>query len=173
MTQNGTYRHASKDDRDDFLRLWLAFLEEGVAQGSHLMADDHNLGIFMQYFDAYVSGQLRGVATLWYPDESHSPVGALLAGEQFGTFEWHIGTPELATMWGIYVEPEYRGNGVSVGLGLYGARAAQKLGFPGAKTGVRTNNPSGQEQWKAWNRRTDIEVTEVCLMGLFAPLGEE
>ena len=67
MAQDGICRVASKDDRAHFLRLWGAFLEEGAEQGSRLKANDKNLGLSRQYFDAYTTGQLRGVAALWCP----------------------------------------------------------------------------------------------------------
>jgi GNAT superfamily N-acetyltransferase len=169
----GEYRLAQKEDRPDFLRLWMEFLEEGAAQGSHLLADDHNLGLFRQYFDAYVSGERRGVAAFWRLEVDAANEAVVLAGEQFGVSNWHLDTPEFATLWGIYVAQDHRGEKRGLELEKFGIKYLRRMGFRGAHTSVRTNNPHGQSDWRKWDKLINVEVTEVFLQGLFDPLGDE
>jgi GNAT superfamily N-acetyltransferase len=137
-------REATLKDRPEFLRLYNEYLLEERKNGSHLPANLHNLNFFRRYFDAYVLGSLFGACLLWFPEGEEIPRGLALVGEQFDPPGWESDLGRSCFIWGLYVEPPYRGQEVGLQLGQFGIKRGIEMGFKTVETSVRTANNHGE-----------------------------
>lgn len=142
-------RLATLADRPHFLRLWALHMAEQEKDGSHVTANMSNLYRCLDKFEAYAYGNQLGMTILYQPGSEDDPVGVCMAGE-LGVDEFETDLGRLATFWGVYVDPEYRGRGL--GLKLFQEILAEGLrrGFDSVETYVRLNNPHGQRMAEAF-----------------------
>lgn len=124
-------RQATLDDRPEFLRLWQAYLTTQRKEGNYLWDNLHNLHLFLGFFEAYVQGSLKGCVVLCQPEEVDHPVGVAMGGQTVDRPEWETDLGETAILWGLYVEPEYRGRGIS-------AKLFQRAREYGLSVGIQT-----------------------------------
>jgi GNAT superfamily N-acetyltransferase len=138
-------REATRLDRPEFLRLYYDYLLEERKLGSSLPASLHNLTFFRKYFDAYTMGCLFGACLLWFPDEEpETPRGLALVGEEWETPGWETDLGRVCYIWGLYVEPPYRGRGVGLQLGQFGIKRGIEIGFDTVRTAVLYSNQHGE-----------------------------
>ena len=133
-------RLATKEDRPEFVRMWASYLEENRSDGSLIHADEHNLKVYRDYFDAYATGMLRGICLFFEPYEGEAPAGALLIGEEFQPSAMHDDLEVYATLLGVWVDPKCRVQGVSVALTEAALPLLREHGFPGIRTDIRGDN---------------------------------
>ena len=138
-------RIAKLSDRPHFLRLWSRQLEEQEKEGSHLRSDMQNLYRCLDLFEAYTLGNDLGFCLLAQPDDAKEPIGAVMAGELLVPYPFKTDLGKLATLWGVYVDPPFRGRGLGVKLFQEALEVGLKLGFDSVETYVRTDNPHGQQ----------------------------
>ena len=156
-------RNATLQDRPHFLRLWSAYLREQQKEGSHLLADNHNLYRFLGFFESYVTGARAGVCPLAIVDEK--VVGLCMGGELLSLDEWHTDLGRIFTFWGIYVEPEYRGQHLSGQLFSKCLESGLELGADTVETYVRTANKQGQGVARLFGTHAYIEQHIADLRG--------
>lgn len=126
------------------MRLFQEYLIEERKQGSHLVDSTHNLNYFRKYFDAYVIGSLFGSCLLWFPEGDTTPRGMALVGEQWEPAGWESDLGRSCVIWGLYVEPAYRGKGISLQLGEFGIQRGIEIGFDTVTTSVLDDNTNGE-----------------------------
>lgn len=139
---------ATLTDRPDFLRLWAEHMAEQEKDGSHVLATTGNLYRQLENFEAYVTESVNGLC-LFYKVES-TAVAVVLAGEIIGINEWETDMGKIASLWGVYVQPSYRGQGMGVKLFKRAMEMGLEMGFDTVETYVRTDNPHGQRVAKAF-----------------------
>lgn len=117
--------------RADFMRLWAQYLEEIHTQGGLVLPTPENLQVFGDLLSSYVRGNLFGFGLLAHlPEEGRPPAGCLLLGENPGAgLPLRTTLGKTATLWGVYVHPTHRRNGVARQLQDYGRPLTKELGF--------------------------------------------
>lgn len=136
-------RVATREDRPEFLRLWRGLLESERAGGSPYHASEHNLQKFREVFEAYCSGSLNGFTLLWTPPGEPSPRGILMGGEPWTPEEMDTDFGRPAILWGVFVEPAYRGQGTGLKLEFAAFGIGRTRGYDSVRTAVRDCNPHG------------------------------
>ena len=136
-------RSATLKDREQFLRLWSRHMTEQVKEGSHLVANLRNLYRCLDLFEAYVEGNLFGMCVVHETVENEL-VGISLGGELANRDEFETDLGKLATLWGVYVDPPWRGKGIGVKLFQEMLRLGLEMGFDSVETYVRITNTHGQ-----------------------------
>jgi len=103
-------RRAKAGDKGLFLKLWAEYLgDESLLAAGGVPPTEHNLEIFEQVFEGYVSGSYDGVVLL------HAEDAVLMWGDPGGQlFESAFG--RQAQGWGVYVRKSLRGKGVAEAL---------------------------------------------------------
>jgi GNAT superfamily N-acetyltransferase len=119
------------------------YLTDQRKDGSVVHDSLHNLNFFRGYFDSYVMGSRFGFCLLWYPEDDPTPRGLLLAGEFFEAPALETDLGKVGKVWGVYVEPEHRGEHIGKQLEAYALPLGLKMGFESIETTVRSNNPAG------------------------------
>jgi len=118
----------TREHRPAFLSLWGEFLKEQYDKGGPYLAHDENLLIFLALYDAYDTGSLFGGAVLAREDDRW--VGVLMGGEDFPSRsapETRLG--KTATVWGVYIIPEYRQRSIGLKLTQAAQQHATDMGF--------------------------------------------
>ena len=94
-----------------------------------------------------------------------------MGGETYGNAEWDMELPdsEIATLWGVYVNPLYRGGKQGLLIELYGCPYLKRAGFRWASTTVRPENPMGEGNWRHWDDAKGVKVEHVAIL---ASLGD-
>jgi len=130
------------EDRDIFLSLWVAFLEEHEAAGSDTRATPKTLEFYGMLFDAYVNGTIHGVALVASID--NQVVGALLWG---GTGPLLMDTKDPMTVngWGAYTLPIARRHGVSTALREHAIIELDRKGVTQCMGSALLSNKAGVE----------------------------
>jgi GNAT superfamily N-acetyltransferase len=121
-------RRATIKDRATFLGLWKEFMLEQEKLGSPVRVTDDNLRLYANLFESYEIGSLFGACLLAY--QKDRPVGLILAGEQPpGGLPLETKYGKSATLWGVYVQPEYRRQGIAKKLQDAGPTVLRTMGF--------------------------------------------
>ena len=138
-------RQATVDDRGHFLRLWAGLLEEQHKSGSQVLPSLNNLYLCLEAFENYTTGRESGAVLFWWPEDSNEPVGITMGGEDIKFNRWDTNLDKLCTLWGVYVDPSYRKEGVAgklldsiVNEGIEG------LGFEHVETHVLETNTASR-----------------------------
>jgi len=150
-------RQATLHDRPHFLALWSEYMTEQEKAGGHILANRRNLYQHLDIFESYVEGVVPGTCLLWEPGTTEIPVGLTLAGEFAGGEEWERSLGKVASLWGVYVQPAYRGQGIAVKLFQRALGIGLELGFDTIETYVRTENEHGQRVAKAFGTVPHLE----------------
>jgi len=164
-SHEGVIWAAVPGDRHHFVELWKAYLEEAREGGSSLHADDHNLRVFRGYFDSYTRGDLPGAVLFWSARPGDSPSAVLMWGKNAGEPIWHDDHNGVANMWGIYVAPEHRSEGVALRLCAHAVPLGPDFGFTGASTVVRVDNPLGLAFRDTLEKIANIKQVTVDFVG--------
>ena len=106
-------RLATLDDRPHFLRLWASLLEEQHKGGAQVLPTRNNLYLCLEAFENYATGREKGLSMFWWPEDSDEPVGLAMGGEDVKFNRWDTNLDKLCTLWGVYVDPPYRKDGVA------------------------------------------------------------
>ena len=165
--QLGHCRHATPEDRPHFVRLWRAMLEELRERGSFRLPDEHNLYLFWDYFDAYTTGRLGGTVVFWSPTSESDPAGVAMAGSQYHEPIWHLdyNGERWGQLWGVYVEPAYRGTRAGLQMEELGEERLLALGFHQLVTTVQAGNPLGLANQRQLAESREIQVMETVFVG--------
>lgn len=136
------YRKAGPIDRKLFMELWREFQKEEYELGGDILPTQFNAMQALSLFMHYVRHDYRG--GVYFAED----VGVTMVGETpSGGFSFETRYPGYATVWGIYIRPEYRKKGISHGLLDY-AREDLSQWFDGY---FSTINPSEAAQANALN----------------------
>ncbi len=154
-------REATLTDRSTFLLLWSEHMVEQEKEGSHLLASTHNLYKQLETFEGYVNGCIDG-ACIFY-EVNDKPIALVLAGAYPNPDEWDTNLGRISTVWGVYVQPPYRGQGIGVKLFQRCLEIALELGFESVETYVRINNAHGQRVAKAFGTTPYLQQHLVSL----------
>ena len=133
-------RSATLQDRPHFLRLWAQFTQDQEKAGSHMLANLNNLYRYLNHFEAYTMGSRLGSCLLCQPEDSDEPIAITMGGELGGGDEFDTNLGKVATMWGVYVSPEFRGRGIGLKLVAGGQKSLLELGFDVVETYTRAEN---------------------------------
>jgi len=98
----------------------------------------------LDLFESYVEGNLFGMCVMARPGPEADPVGACLAGELANRDEFETDLGKLATLWGVYVDPDHRGKGFGVKMFQEALKLGLEMGFDSVETYVRITNTHGQ-----------------------------
>jgi GNAT superfamily N-acetyltransferase len=114
-------RVAKERDLGLFRKLWREFLVEHYEVGSKVLVDE-NMPLFEQIFNMYVSGEEKGVVLF---------VGECAVAMWGTPGEMSIRTEldPIATGWGIYVQPDQRGEDISTKFLEVARDKLKELGF--------------------------------------------
>lgn len=137
------FREATNSDREEFLYLWSEMYEELLQYGSEHEPDLNTLRDARNLFDAYVTGELDGVALLYEPP-GETPQGVAFGGEAFGTPAirgTHLG--RIANGWGIYIRKEHRSHHISTLIQTAIRKRLLRMGFDTVLGDVLVTNKAG------------------------------
>ena len=137
-------RPATLDDRAHFLRLWAQFLEEQRKAGSHILPTLPNLYRCLNVFERYTRGDQYGVCLFWEP-EGGEPVGMTMGGSDIEPNQWETDLGELCTLWGVYVDPSHRKEGIANKLTEAIFQRALEWGADHFETYILNNNAGSQK----------------------------
>jgi ribosomal protein S18 acetylase RimI-like enzyme len=131
--------------------------------GSHLIPNLRNLYRCLDLFESYTGGSLYGLCLLAQPEDAEEPVGAVMAGELSvpDTYDTTLG--KLATLWGVYVDTEFRGRGLGVKLFQEALKVGLEMGFDSVETYVLTGNEHGRRVARAFGTQPYAEQRIVSL----------
>ena len=103
--------------------------------GSFILPTEDNLREYLRLFESYIAGAYHGFCLLGFDDTR--PVGCLLIGEESpGTLNLKTKIGTSAALWGVYIEPEYRGSHLAWTLQDTGRPLIKQLGFDSVVTMV-------------------------------------
>jgi len=138
------------EDRPHFLRLWAGFLDEQRKSGSHVLPNLKNLYMCLEHFENYAAGRIRGGTVFYSPGDELEPVAVVMGGDRGIPDEWETDLGIMATLWGVYVEPEYRGQGIAIKLFRELFRVGLEQGIDSIDTCVLAGNQHGEEVAEAF-----------------------
>ncbi len=156
-------RSATIRDRPQFLYLWGKFLSDQRKNGSHLLDTPRNLHQFQGYFESYTFGALHGMVLFWHPEGEPEPVAVVMAGEEAHPSVWETDLGRMAILWGVWVDPEFRGQGITAKLFARAKVLGEEIGFETVETQVRLGNDHGERVALAFGTRAHSEVHFVTL----------
>jgi len=164
---NGHCRFAVPSDRLLFVKLWWEFVRELYTKGSTILPDEHNMYLFRDYFDAYTTGKLDGAVAFWSPTVSDEPVGVAMAGDDYQESLWHLDHKgeRWGQLWGLYVQPPWRGTRAGLQMELFGESRLLTQGFHQLRTTVWSSNPLGQANWRHWHEARGVKQLEYVIVG--------
>lgn len=143
-----------------FIQLWNRFLADEYSRGGLILPTEENTREFVRIFQAYTQGSLFGFCVV--ASRGGVPVGLLMAGENFpGGAAFETVTGKCAILWGVYVEPEYRRQGVSWLLHEKALIYANELGFDSTISEVLLGDEAAEPNafhWGATRHATVIKV---------------
>ena len=139
---------ATSKDREPFLQQWLQYLHEAHATGSPVLPNPYNMVQFRSLYDSYTVGSLRGFA-IQALDPDSQVMGVVMAGESPGGFHLETNRGKLLEVWGVYVQPQARRQGLAHKMHDYGHKLAIELGFDGVVSQVRFD-PAAQANSQSW-----------------------
>ena len=137
-------RTATLSDRPDFLRLWAEFMAEQEKEGSHILATTNNLYRMLETFESYVTGGTGGLCLFWKTEEG-SPVAVTMVGELPSSDMWDTTFGKTATLWGVYIQPSHRNEGITRELFRHAFGVVSGMGFDSVETYIRADNLQAQE----------------------------
>ncbi len=140
MIRLGTF-----EDRPHFLWLWARLLESQRKLGSPVLPNLCNLYHCLDAFESYTGGNVPGCVVFWWPKESEEPVGVVMGGAELAPNHWETDLGRLATLWGVYVDPEYQGQGIGLKMFVEILRVGRELGFDSVETHIISGNEHGRE----------------------------
>lgn len=149
-------REATLEDRAEFLRLWASHMAEQEKDGSFLCANRHNLYRYLEFFESYTLGNTDGICIVYACDDG-SLAGVILTGEFPGPNDWEVSLGKLATLWGVYVQPSHRGQGISMKLTAKCFEIGRERKFDAVETFVRVSNVHGQRISRAAGNQVHME----------------
>ena len=132
-------RLATLEDRPHFLRLWSQYLQDQEKAGSRVLGNLNNLYQFLSYFEGYATGSQLGGTLLCQPSDAEEPVAVVMGGET-GPEEFETDLGKTAMMWGIYVDPKFRGRGIGLKMIAESHKFLLEWGFDSVNTYTRTDN---------------------------------
>jgi GNAT superfamily N-acetyltransferase len=145
-------RQATLSDRPRFLSLWKDFIIEQAKLGSPLEVCDDNLRTYLGLFESYITGSLFGFTLL--ATKADETVGVLMIGETPPNglhFITRDGT--VATLWGVYVQPEHRRKGICWALQDAGRPITLQLGFNTMRSTILADDPASNANALNWGAK--------------------
>ena len=138
-------RRAMLQDEASFRVLWQRFAMQQFDEGSLILPTHYNLNIHTALFRSYVSNPATGLVLL--VTDGAKDVGLHMEGVIQGGFELSIGPYTM--LWGDYLDPEYRGKGISHLIYEAAMKWTYEHGFTGGITGILTGGKTVPEVLKA------------------------
>jgi GNAT superfamily N-acetyltransferase len=125
-------------DTQSFQCLWQKFAEQQFEEGSLALPNERNLEFHTSLFYDYVGGQVPGLVLL--VSDGSKDVGLHMEGVIRGGLELSIG--RYTMLWGDYLLPAYRGQGISHKLYEAAMKWTYEQGFTGGITGILVGDKS-------------------------------
>jgi GNAT superfamily N-acetyltransferase len=154
-------REATEQDYPTFLKLWITYLESQLSFGGDILPTPKTISFFTVVFNAYVTGERRGVVLLAGPDW-----GVSLWGEDMGDPPVDTRYAPLARGWGTYITPEHRREGLGNQIREYGSRRMRDMGFKHIAGTILTTNEVSTQSLKKYETSTlmmlHIKALEDC-----------
>ena len=126
-------REATKEDRQEFIRMTREYLKEFSQTTANVSMDD--MGFYLGLFRGYTEGSLFGETFFYYAEkDSRTPLGVCLAGEPADGILEDSGAPQskygkTAVCWVIWTDPTVRHSGAAFELITHALKRATELGF--------------------------------------------
>jgi GNAT superfamily N-acetyltransferase len=132
-------RRAKPEDKKLAMKLWAEYLgNEALINAGGVPPTEHNMEVFGNVFDAYVSGEHDGVVLL------HAEDAILMWGDPGGQlFESELG--RQAQGWGVYVREKLRGKGVAHAMQTKAVNILRDMKFDSVCGNVNPNDPKSVE----------------------------
>lgn len=156
-------REATLNDRAPFSRLWMEFLKDQHEKGSHILPSIANLARARNMMEVYSQGTADGLTLFWYPKGREEPVGVVLAGTQLPPSDWETDLGRVAMLWGVYVEPEYRGQGITMKLFKRAMEIGIGQGYTTIETMVLCRNSHGDRVARQFGTLPHLEEHFITL----------
>lgn len=126
-------------DEPSFRELWQQFAKQQAEEGSLQLPNERNLEIHVSMFHTYVRGLVPGLVLL--ASDGNKDVGFHMEGEfEDGGFDLSIG--RYTMLWGDYLLPEYRGQGISHKFYQAAMEWTYEQGYTGGITGILVGGES-------------------------------
>ena len=164
-------RDATWNDRSDFLRMWTDLLHYQFSVGFGIIPSEASINWFLGLFRGYTEGYLFGACPLWFPDDSDTPQGLCMFGEQRSSDsapEFKYG--KIAVGWGLYVGHDYRKLGVSQKILAYCHLKGRELGFDTLMCETGYHDKIGRRYLESYN---DGETLTPDTVRYYGPLSKE
>jgi len=155
---------ATLTDRPHFMRLYSEFQKSQSEKGSHFLPSIHNLNLSKGMFESYAMGKTEGFTLLWTPKDKESPVALLLAGMELLPSPWELDLGKTAILWAVYVEPEYRGQGITMKLFQKARELGIGIGIETIITYVLEGNSHGDRVATAFGTRPMLSEHHIKLL---------
>lgn len=155
---------ATTDDLTEITRLWGDYQRESHARGDFECPTVRTLAWYLGRFLSILYGLERGLILL--AESPDGPVGVLVAIEMQMRVDHRLG--QLVEGLGTYVDPDWRGQGISRRLHR---EAIQRLGEMGFETYLASHQPSspgGLAMLESAGARTLQTLTVLSLKGATA-----
>lgn len=146
-------REATPQDYPTFLKLWIKYIESQVALGGDMLPTPKTIAFFTVVFNAYLSGERRGVVLL--AGDGH---GVSLWGEDMGESPIDTKYAPLARGWGTYVMPEYRRAHLGSVMREYGCRRMREMGFKYVTGVMLLTNEISMQSLKKYETQTPMMI---------------
>lgn len=142
-------RRAKQADKNLVMKLWAEYLDDkgSDSAGGTVPSSEHNMEVFGNIFDAYVTGEHDGVVLL------HAEDAVLMWGDPGGQlFETSLG--RSAQGWGIYLRETHRGKGLSAAMRTKAANILKEMGFDSVCGHVDPDNEDALQSAKKFGFKT-------------------
>lgn len=133
MAPLATYRLATLADLPAIGKANWAWLEEQAAAGGPLLPTPRSQRVHMDLVEAYLQGEREGLVVM--AESGPRQVGVALAGEPWSAGGYDTQFGKTATIWLVWVHPDWRKSGVGLGMLQWGRPIVLSRGF---KTAVCT-----------------------------------
>jgi len=138
-------RSATKDERKLFMGMWMQYVRVEWNRGGEIVPDAKTRLMFEGFFDAYLSGELLGVALVKDAPHRHLPdfAGVLLWGQAAAEMPFTSRYDPFVLGWGTYVHPLCRGQGLASALRANARMHLREMGISHVLGAVLNANPTG------------------------------
>jgi GNAT superfamily N-acetyltransferase len=130
-------------------------MTEQEKEGGTLLATVHNLHKMLEFFEYYADGKDYGATFI--AESKGEPVGIVMFGAMLSLDDWDTNLGKLSTLWGVYVVPSHRGQGLGIKLFAKALKRGLEMGFESVETYIQSDNEHGNRISTAFGSKAYME----------------